>query len=161
MNHNTTFCEALDLEGNRPPHDELLKVVYDALVEYVKNEALVDDDDDIKDHVITSERAGDDRAVVFYGDTEFLFWWNKELMLISAGSDGDVEATVAVVEEIQKKYKLKKPFFLSWANTASRMCIDSFGGGAVCVWKGGWQNSFDAKAEIMRRFREEHGDASE
>lgn len=80
---------------------------------------------------------------------------------------GNCEALAAVVSAYQRRYKLTTPWTLGWANTVSRPIVDSFSGGALCVYRGksfyaipedtisiwlrnqGWKNH--AGAQIKRR----------
>ena len=49
---------------------------------------------------------------------------------------GNPDLVESVVKALQEHFKIDEPFYLSWAFTCSKMRLDEFGGGAMCVRRG-------------------------
>ena len=55
---------------------------------------------------------------------------------VYAETHGEPDLLAILVATFQSEYQLTTPWILSWAHSCSRPVLDSFSGGAICVYRG-------------------------
>lgn len=57
-------------------------------------------------------------------------------ILVYAETHGDPDVLADLIATFQREFQLPTPWILTWAHSCSRPVLDSFSGGALCVYRG-------------------------
>ena len=78
---------------------------------------------------------------------------------VGAEDNGEVDRLAEAVCEMQKIFCWEEPWSLTWADTCSKLRVDSWGGGAVICYKGEatWVHTSTSKSETIEKLLKEEG----